>query len=394
MAQILVLCSRVPYPLTGGAKLRMFHTARLLATEHDVDILAVDEEPVADVHINALEQQFRNVFTFTFPKYQFYLNTFPGIISRRPLQTHYFSTKELHRWVERNVDNYDLLYCNHVRTTEYARGYDMPKVVDLVDAISRNYEAATADASGLWRLIYPVEAHRLRRYEQQMVDEFDRSFVVSEADHRHISDGKKDSTFSVLPNGVREEIVERGPSPTSPSGNPRIVFLGKMDYFPNEDAAVYFARDVFPQIRELLSKAEFIIVGTSPTERVEALGEEPGVTVTGFVDDPLDYLQDAHVVVAPMRHGAGLQNKILEAMGMGKPVVTTSLGLEGIDAEPGTHLLTADGADELATAVATLLNSERKRNDIGTAARALIEDVYTWKQVRPMILNEVTAALD
>lgn len=394
MARILVLCSRLPYPLTGGAKLRMYHTARLLASEHEVDLLVVDEEPVDDANVTALEDTFENVRVFTYPGWRFYLNTVPGLVSARPLQTHYFSFGSVDAWLDKHAERYDLLYCNHVRTTEYARGREIPKVVDLVDAISRNYAESGRDAEGLWRAIYPLEAKRLRRYERQIIDEFDHSFVITEADRTYIIDGESQPAFDVLPNGVREEILERGPATDTDIDDPLLVFLGKMDYFPNEDAALYFAKEIFPSVREVFPEATFRIVGASPAERVRQLDELPGVSVTGFVDDPIDYLEAAHVIVAPMRHGAGLQNKVLEGMGLGKPLVTTPLGREGIMAEEGEHLLVSDSADGFATAVIELLEDEDRRFELGLNARQLVTEKYTWERVKPILLDGVETALE
>ncbi|WP_227352864.1 glycosyltransferase [Haladaptatus salinisoli] len=396
MARILVLCSRTPYPLVGGAKVRLFNTARLLADDHTVDLLVVDESPVDQSAVSALDEAFDDVTVFSYPGYRFHLNTVPGLASRRPLQTHYFSFSAVERWLDGNLRKYDLAFCNHVRTTEYVRGYDIPKVVDFVDAISRNYEASGEHAEGIWRAIYPIESRRLLRYERRIAEEFDHSFIITEEDKRYVEGSSRYESLSVLPNGVKGEILERGrddAEPDAPEDGARLVFLGKMDYFPNEDAATFFAESVFPRVRADRPNAEFLVVGASPTERVRALDSLPGVTVTGFVDDPVDYLEDAHVVVAPMRHGAGLQNKILEAMGLGKAVVTTPLGREGIDAESDEHLRVGETPDELARQVVELLDDGAERERIGRRARERIEERYTWEEIRPRLLGRVNDVL-
>lgn len=395
MARVLSLCSRLPYPLTGGAKLRMFYTARELAREHDVELLVVDETPVDQSAVEALERVFDAVHVFAYPAHRFYVNTIPGIVSSRPLQTHYYRFGAIGEWLDEHENRFDLLYCNHVRTTEYARGRETPHVVDLVDAISRNYREASRDSTGIWRFIYPVEWRRLKRYERRVAQSFAHSFIITDEDREFITDGESFPMLSVLPNGVKPELLDRTPSGYDPVGcNPILVFLGKMDYFPNEDAAAYFATEILPMIREEYPGVEFLVVGSNPSDRVRALDDEPKVTVTGFVEDPRDYLERADVVVTPMRHGAGLQNKVLEAMALARPVVTTSIAREGIDAVDGEHLVVADGTDTFADETTSLLDSHADRRRLGTNARDLVTSRYTWSQIGRNLREAVARVLE
>nr|WP_255356143.1 glycosyltransferase [Haloarcula sp. CBA1127] len=395
MTRILVLCSRLPYPLTGGAKLRMFYTARELAREHDVELLVIDQEPIDKSAVEALRAEFDAIHVFAYPNYKFYLNTLPGLASSKPLQTHYYRFDEVDAWLDDHAHRFDLLHCNHVRTTEYARGRSPPVTADLVDAISRTYREASKDATGLWRAIYPVEWRRLRKYERSVADCFDHSFIITEADRNFVTGRQSFPSLSVLPNGVKPDLVGRGSNEfrTAPN-DPRIVFLGKMDYFPNEDAALYFIEEVFPIIRSRYPTAEFQVVGTDPSDRVASTDARPGVTVTGFVDDPAEYLDRADIVVAPMRHGSGLQNKVLEAMALGRPVVATPLAREGINALDGKHIVISDTATEFANAIDQLLSDADKRRAIGTAARTLVEQRYTWAQIGSELRDRVSTLLD
>jgi sugar transferase (PEP-CTERM/EpsH1 system associated) len=368
----------------------MFYTARELAREHDVELLVVDEVPVDHSAVEKLETIFEAVHVFSYANYRFHLNALAGAVSRKPLQTHYYQFSTVTGWLDANYRRFDLLYCNHVRTTEYARGYDRPKVVDLVDAISRNYKTANENATGLWRFIYPVEWRRLRRYERRIVREFDHAFIITDADGRFVTGGESWESLSVLPNGVKPELLEREPTEyRADPTDPRIVFLGKMDYFPNVDAAIHFTKNIFPDIRADYPDATFLVVGASPERRVRVLDERPGVSVTGFVDDPRTYVDSADIVVAPMRHGAGLQNKVLEAMALGRPVVASPLASEGIAIQDGRHLVVAEDDEEFATAVGSLVADVDRRRSIGCAARRLIERTYTWERVGKQLRDEV-----
>ena len=394
MARILVMCSRMPYPLTGGAKLRMFYTARELAREHNIELLVIEKESVDESAISSLEKIFDDVHVFTFPQYRFYMNASFGTLSQRPLQTHYYEFDTVNEWLDENNQRFDLLYCNHVRTTEYARTHDTPSVVDLVDAISRNYRETSGDASGIWRFIYPIEWRRLRRYERRIVREFTHAFIITEADRQFIIDRNQSSSFSVLSNGVKPKLIEKyNPTYRPDPDSPRIVFLGKMNYFPNEDAAEYFVKQIFPHVRTSHPTAEFLIVGASPTSRVQKLSEYDRVTVTGFVDDPKEYIKQADIVVAPMRHGAGLQNKVLEGMALGRPVVTTSLAREGINARDGNHLVVADDPNSFAASINHLISDIDKRRQIGESARELIEREHTWAYIGRQLRSRIRKIL-
>jgi len=370
----------------------MFNTAALLADDHSVDLMIVDENKSIPDESEEVEKQFDRTEVFAYPQYRFYSNTLSGIFSRKPLQTHYFQFDDARRWVDANVEDYDLVYCNHVRTTEYVRDYDLTKVVDLVDSIARNYASLAKNGDHLWRPIYTIESRRLKRYEQQVIECFDHSFLTTAADKNYIFEKTPpEGSVSIVPNGVRKTLLER---PRVDGGDTcRIGFLGKMDYVPNADAARYFATDVFPHVRSEHPNAEFVVIGANPTERVRKLSERDGVQVTGYVDDPIRHLDDAHVVVAPLRHGAGIQNKVLEAMALGKPVVSTELAREGIDAIDRKHLRVADGVHEFAQAVTTLLEDESARDRMGRVARELIRQKYTWEGIAPSLRDPINSLL-
>lgn len=388
MARILVLCSRIPYPPTGGAKLRMYNTAKILADEFEVDLLIINKGTEKPEAVRALDRQFNRVTCFSYPEYRFPLNSIRGIFSTKPLQTYYYHFDAVQSWVHEHADQYNLLYCNHVRTTEYARAFSGKKVVDLVDAISRNY--IRASGTGIWRVLYPIEGRRLRRYEQTVIREFTHSFIISQTDKEFIEpDGESFDSMSVVPNGVRPELLQNSFEREENSEARNIVFLGKMDYFPNEDAACYFGDDIFPLVRKRLPDVKFKVVGMNPTKRIKALAEHDGIEVTGYVEEPAIELAQASVVVAPMRYGAGLQNKVLEAMALEKPVLTSSLGREGIDATEGVHLCTADKPDQFAEKLIRLLQSAEKRAELGANARKLIERKYRWDVVRTEFLKGV-----
>lgn len=400
MTKVLVLCSQCPYPPTDGAKLRLYNTARILSRRYAVDVLIVQNEEDEDA-LAHLDSEFDRVIPFSHSNAAFYRNVARGAVSRLPVRAHYYTFGDVTDWLDDHQDAYDLLYANYLNTTEYVRGRNVTKVVDFVDAMSENYlqrTGATDHGNYVKQKLYEFEGRQLRRYERSVLRSFDHGFVTTATDARTIAGGTVRPDLTVVPNGVREELLSRSrdePVDDADGDGARssIVFLGRMDYFPNEDAVEHFAHDVFPRVRKRHTEAEFLVVGAHPSERVQALERHRNVTVTGFVESLVEYLSGADIVVAPMRFGTGIQNKVLEAMALGKAVVTTPLGSDGIDGDDGTHFRIADDASAFADAVSSLLDAPEDRARIGGNAHELVAERYTWDAISSTLLEAVADAL-
>ena len=385
---ILIVSFRVPFPLTDGANIRIYNIGRILAQRHQVDLLAINEGGVASEDIKELEMIFDKVITYPFHPLRFKINALKGLLSRDSLQIYYHHFRKVQRWIDKHYADYDLIFCFHIRMTRYLRKIaDRPKVIDFIDATSINYREAQERARGMWKFIYPVENRRALAYELKMLGEFNKAFITSPFDKMYLDEnsGHPNDNLIVIPNGVKEELlirINKGKEEDS------LVFLGKMNYAPNVDAVTYFAGEIFPLIRQS-AKVKFLIVGTSPTKEVLKLQKLDGVEVTGFVEDPYQYLERAKLVVVPLRFSAGIQNKALEAMALRKTVVTTSKAARGIVGEDGKHFIVVDDPKEMAKKILELLGDDEKRKIIGDNARALIKEKYTWAVVSKKLLKEI-----
>jgi len=382
-----MLCSRIPYPLIGGDRIRIYNTAKILSANYRVDLVFINEGKVRQDYIEKLKEVFNGVTFFSYSSLRPKWNALKGLFLREPLQVHYYYFKEIQMWIDKNCGNYDLLFAHHIRMAEYSKDASCPRVIDLHDAISMNYRKARKNARGLWRAIYSVENRRILPYEVRTVNAFDRSFIVSDVDRDYlVQHGADPLKIVTIPVAVKDEAIN---SSYPAEEKDQIAFLGKMDYPPNQDAAIYFAKKVFPLLRKKAPQLEFIIIGALPPKSVLELQKIPGVTVTKFVEDPYKYVAASKVFVAPMRFGAGTQNKILEAMALRKPVVTTSLGANGVKGEDGKHFLVADEPEEMTEKILSLLDDSGKRKDIGYEARGLVEREYTWSRVGEKFLREI-----
>lgn len=393
MRRILMISYRFPYPLTDGSKIRIYNIGKILAQNYQVDLLAINEDRIPDEHLKELEQIFNKVIAYPFHPLRFKINTLKGLLSKDSLQIYYHHFGKVQKWIDNHYADYDLLFCFHIRMSRYLRRIaDRPKVIDFIDATSINYREAQERARGMWKFIYPIENRRALAYELKMLREFDKALITSPFDKAYLDEnsGHPNQKLVVIPNGVKEELFTRR---FKGKEEDWLVFLGKMDYAPNVDAVTYFAKEIFPLVREK-ADVKFVIVGSSPAKAVLELQEMRGIEVTGFVEDPYEYLEKAKVVVAPLRFSAGIQNKVLEAMALRKAVVTTTKAARGIEGENGEHFIIADDEEEMAAKILELLVDELRRRQIGENAKQLVEEKYQWDSVGEKLLREIEGVLN
>jgi len=395
MKKILVLSFRFPYSLTEGSKIRIYNICKILSQRYQVDLLVVDDKQVTNEQLQELKKICNRVVTFTFGSLRFKINTLRGLFSKEPLQTYYYYFDSVQKWIDTHYKDYDLLFCFHIRMARYIRNiFSKPKIIDFIDATSINYREAIGKGRGVWNIIYPLESTRTLEYEITMLHEFDEVFITSPFDKAYLdkNSGHSNQNLVVLPMGVKDELFSKV-NKFQGKEEDWIVFLGKMNYAPNVDAVIYFAREVLPLVKRK-ANVKFFIVGTNPAKEVLQLCKVNGVEVTGFVKDPYAYLERAKVVVTPIRFGAGIQTKVLEAMALRKVVVATSKATRGIEGEDGKHFVIADDKEEMARRILTLLDNEELRKKIGENGRKLIEEKYRWNIVGEKLLKEIEEVLN
>ena len=252
------------------------------------------------------------------------------------------------------------------------------RILDFGDMDSAKWMDYAEHRSFPLSMGYSIESKKLRRYEKAMAERFDRITITTQGEKDEFQTMGVPRPCTVIPNGVDGNFFQ--PAAMGGGSKPNIVFLGRMDYFPNIDGVLWFVREVYPKIRAAMPAAELQIVGADPSREILRLREVPGVTVTGFVKDVRPYLTEAAVAIAPLRIARGTQNKILECMAAGIPVVSTSQAAKGIQALAGEHILVADGPEETARGVLELLNDPARRKRMATAARAQVERAHSWPE--------------
>lgn len=387
--RILMICHRVPYPPNKGEKIRAFNILRHLAERHDVYLASLIDDSADLQSLNGLSGiVHRHVYDVISPVLKKAVSA-PGLLVGRPVSVGYFYSRKLQREIDSILDDAGIaaVVCICSPTAEYlfksrhgeGRLQGVKKVMDLIDVDSVKWREFAAKTIGPMKWVYGREASCLGRYERRVAAEFDHVLVVSQAEKRLLNGTAQAEKVLALENGVDLDYFSPIYPQAQRSSGPILVFTGVMDYWPNVDGVRWFAAEVFPAIRRRFPDVSFWIVGSRPTTQVRDLEKpENGIRVTGFVEDVRPYVAAADVCVAPLRLARGIQNKILEAMAMGRPVVCTPEALQGIDAADGHEVLTAGNAGAFSEAAVRLLTDTAFAKDLGLRARTHVEAHHSW----------------
>lgn len=378
--RILYLSQRVPFPPNKGDKLRSFNQIKYLSRFHDISLVCLADNDSDLEHESALKAYCQSVDIIHLSPLSSRLRALRAIFTKKPLTQAYFFSNVLRQTVNDKLqhETFDLVfvYCSSMaQYVEDVKG--VPKVIDYVDVDSEKWEQYALHAKFPFQQIYSIESRRLRLYETVLCHKFQRGFLVSEQevdDFYHMV--TQCETVVPLLNGVDLDLFKPIDTPYDPR---QIVFTGVMDYFANVETVLYFYREIFPYIKEEIPDAKFYVVGSNPVkELLDISKENDDIIVTGYVETIQPYVQQSAVFVAPMRIARGVQNKILEAMAMGVPVVTNSLGFSGVSAHAGTEILVEDSPYSFARQVVNLMNDREWRRSVSLLARKAVEDRYTW----------------
>jgi len=386
MPDLLFLCQRIPYPPNKGEKIRQFHILQHLSHSYRVHLGCLVDDPNDHVHVPTVRALCQDAHFATLNRRRAKLTCLGGLLTGDALSVTFYRDRGLAGWVSRvlrTVKPEVIFVCssNMAPYILHQRGAERVCLVDLTDVDSEKWRAYAGKGSPPMRWIHTREWARTAQLEARIARECDWSIFVSPQEAALFASLQPAHSAKIrsVSNGV--DHVYFAPMPCeSPFATDRenFVFTGTMDYPPNIDAVQWFATTILPIIRRRAPQAQFHIVGASPTEAVKALAAIEGVLVTGRVPDIRPYVAHATAAVAPLRIARGIQNKVLEAMAMARPVVVTPDALEGIAASPGREVLLADTEDAFAKACLEAAGPIGKT--IGQAARQRVLRDYVWAE--------------
>ncbi len=386
--KLLLILPRPLFPPDTGGKIRTLNIFARLAKRMDIHAISLadkERDAAANAEMKRVFRAYEPVFWKEKPRFStsFYAEFIKSRFSRFPYFLAKYQLAEFRRAVDSAWarERFDLLVCDFLQSAAVVLGTAMrPRVVfehNVEYQVRLRQWKAETDPLRKWLL--RAEWEKAREIEAEVCRTFDRVVTVSAEDRQTIMSEFGVSHVAALPTGV--DVDSFHPLEIEPRrGN--LVFVGSMDWYPNEDGVLWFVRHVYPRIRRSAPQASLTVVGRNPSDRVRALcSEDPSIEVTGRVDDVRPFLARAEVVVVPLRIGGGTRIKIFEAMAMGRPVVSTSLGAEGLPVAPGREILLEDEPESFAQAVANLLGDPGRRVALGQAARDKVKREHTWEVV-------------
>ncbi|MEM8710238.1 MAG: TIGR03087 family PEP-CTERM/XrtA system glycosyltransferase [Planctomycetota bacterium] len=375
---ILFLSQRVPYPPNRGDKISTWRICERFSREHNVTIVAFahDEADMEAAEVLNKEKGIKTIVVRHDERAK-KIRSLPLLLTRTPLTLGVFGSKEIHRIVDEHLPKTDMAYAFSSSMGAFLTGKGTPWVMHFAELDSDKWRQYADKHAFPMSLVYRREWKTLRRFEQEIAADALTNVFCTPLEEKIFQREIPGCPSTVMRNGVALDHYQ--PSPESAEDG-HCVFIGVMDYFPNIDGCQWFADEVFPQIRKEVPGARFTIVGSKPTPEVEALGRRDGIEVTGFVDDPRDYLKRAAVSVAPLRVARGIQNKVLEALAMGLPTVGTTSATQGVEGTPGQDFLVADDAESFARDVIELLRDPERARALGRQGRSFVEGTYDWER--------------
>ena len=374
--KIGIVLSRFPYPLEKGDKLRAFHQIRELSKKHEIYLFALNQGKLKKEYLSKLEAYCTKIEVLSLNKPIIFWNLLIGLFfSKLPLQVAYFFKKSARKKVHSFLINnkVDHIFCQLIRTSEYVKDIkSIPKTLDYMDALSRGMERRIDKAPLYLKPFIKIETTRLKRYEHFIFPAFENKTIISEQD-RNLIVHANNQKIAIIRNGVDQEFFKPRDIPKKYD----LVFTGNMSYPPNVDGVCYLVEYILEELWKSNPNISLAIVGANPTSRVQKLAQK-NVTVTGWVDDIRDYYASSTLFIAPMQIGTGLQNKLLEAMAMKIPCITSPLANNALKAEHNKNILIAKELEEYVEAILKLLNNKDFANKIAEEGLHFVNKNYNW----------------
>ena len=376
--RILYICHRFPYPPKRGGKIRPFNMIRHLARRNEVTVCSLARSPAEAQEAQGIAPHCARFFVYTVGAAAQMARMVVRLPTPEPSSMGYFYSASLARKVRELLaaEQFDLLFVHCSSVAQYVADHRAtPKILDFGDMDSQKWLEYARYKPFPLSLGYRLEGRKMEAAERRLARAFDFCTATTRAEWETLESYATGTPTDWFPNGVDADHF-------APSGEPHdpdtIAFVGRMDYYPNQECMFDFCANVLPRLRERHSSVKLLIVGADPSPAVRKLAELPGVTVTGSVPDVRPYLHRSALMVAPLNIARGTQNKILEAMAAGVPVVTSKVAAGGVDAQDGAHFLVADTREEWVEAIGRVLANPAERQRLSAAGRERMLSHHAW----------------
>jgi sugar transferase (PEP-CTERM/EpsH1 system associated) len=392
--KVLFACHRVPYPPKRGGKIRPHNIIRHLTERgHSVTVASLARTQQEADEAADLKKHCEAALVEVIPDHVAWPRMVAWLATTSPSSFAYFHSPRLAQRVNEALaaGSFDMVFAHCSSAAPYVAWARVGlKVIDYGDMDSQKWREYVAYKPFPLSMGFRLEAAKLERAERLLARQFDLCTCTTRAELQSLRDLGVTTPSDWFPNGVDGAFF----APEKDYDPDLVAFIGRMDYYPNRQGVTMFCRDVLPKLRKLRPTARFQIVGAEPPQFIRDLGKLPGVSVTGSVPDVREYITRAALTVAPLAIARGTQNKILESMAMGVPVVCSVEASGGVDAVPGEHLLVAATADDYVAAVSRILESRSERARLAEAGRARVLSHHVWSSSMQRLDNIIEDALD
>lgn len=380
--KIAIVLSRFPYPLNKGDKLRAYHQIAFLAKQNDIYLYCLSDEKVNSIDFNEVKKLCVSIDIFELQKTSIAWNLMISFFKNLPAQVGYFFNKVIQKKIHSSILELkpDVVYGQLSRTVFYIKDLPFKKVIDFQDAFSTNYIRIAENSTFLKKLFYQRESKLMKLFEQKMITWFDATTIISDFDKSQIVKDK--NNLLVISNGVDTNYFSSTPKEKKYD----ILFCGNLSYLPNKNAVIYLCEKIAPLLVEKIPSIKINIVGGNSQTDFKKY-ESKNIHFSGWIEDVRTAYDKTRIFVAPLFTGAGLQNKLLEAMSMQVPCVATAVTNASLKATENTHLLLANNEHDFLEKIIQLLNDEKLQASLKLNARDFVVENYSWDKANQILEN-------
>ncbi len=380
--KILFLTTKFPYPPDSGAKIRDFNLIKEISKEHDISLVSFIQDESEKRNLEFLRPYCKSIEVIRERgKINLLTAIFISLFTKKPFTIAKFYSSRMKQKIREVLNNnrVELIHCSHLHMAQYVENVkDIPKILDEHNVEFFLIKRYLKEQKNLVKkmFVFFLQYLKLAGYESNIARKFDHCFVVSEIDKKNLESIAPRASLIVISNGVDVDRYKPQEADVQPNS---LVFTAVMDWFPNEDAILYFYDKIWSLIKKEIEDVRLCVVGRNPSNKIVSLSKQEGnITVTGYVEDVRLYIAKSSVYIVPLRIGGGSRLKILEAMAMGKTVISTSIGCEGLNVADNENILIADSPEDFAVKTKMSLKDGGLRKKIENNARRLVTDQYSW----------------
>ena len=382
--KLIFFTSRFPYPINKGDKLRAYYQIKELAKTNEIHLIALTEINIDLKAYSELNTYCKSITVFKLSRYKKFTNLLKTLINNKPFQVNYFYTSKIQKKIDSIIDdlNPDHIYCQLIRTALYMKNqYKYKSTLDYMDSLSLGIKRRIKISNFLLRPILKIEHERLVKFENLAFEFFNNHTIISKIDRENINH-PNNKEIQIITNGIDKKWLMKKKYPKEYD----LVFIGNLSYIPNIEASLYIVQEIVPKLIHFYPNLKVLIAGSSPSSKLKKLASE-NIDIKGWIDDIKSTYCKGKVFFAPMTIGSGLQNKLLEAMSLEIPCITSKLANKSLSAVPNHNILIADNTNEYINHIRNCLDNEKFRNSIGKKGKDYIEDNFNWQDANKKLLK-------